>query len=129
MAPTVIAYNEVYNAIQNNVISASENEAAGVEQMKFFEVAPDLAMTQHAITIRPLCFSGKTFISLAFGLVTPPYGLCLMISCSIAGIQIIDALRDVCIMLVPMLLVLVLVIVWPQVVLLLPSLVSPDFLK
>jgi TRAP-type C4-dicarboxylate transport system substrate-binding protein len=61
MAPTVIAYNEVYNAIQNGVISAGENEAAGVESMKFFEVAPNLAMTQHAITIRPLCFSTKTF--------------------------------------------------------------------
>jgi tripartite ATP-independent transporter DctP family solute receptor len=61
MAPTVIAYNEVYNAIQNGVIAAGENEAAGVESMKFFEVAPHLSMTQHAITIRPLCFSGKTF--------------------------------------------------------------------
>ncbi|MGV3571509.1 MAG: TRAP transporter substrate-binding protein [Ramlibacter sp.] len=61
MAPTVIAYNEVYNAIQNGVISAGENEAAGVEQMKFNEVAPNLLMTQHAITIRPLCFSAKTF--------------------------------------------------------------------
>jgi tripartite ATP-independent transporter DctP family solute receptor len=61
MAPTVIAYNEVYNAIQNNVIAAGENEAAGVEAMKFYEVAPQLAMTQHAITIRPLCFSTKTF--------------------------------------------------------------------
>jgi tripartite ATP-independent transporter DctP family solute receptor len=61
MAPTVIAYNEVYNAIQNGVIAAGENEAAGVESMKFYEVAPHLAMTQHAITIRPLCFSGKTF--------------------------------------------------------------------
>ena len=48
-------------AIQNNVISAGENEAAGVETMKFFEVAPHLAMTEHAITIRPICFSGKTF--------------------------------------------------------------------
>jgi len=64
MSPTVIAYNEVYNAIQNNVISAGENEAAGVETMKFFEVAPNLAMTEHAITIRPICFSGKTFKSL-----------------------------------------------------------------
>jgi TRAP-type C4-dicarboxylate transport system substrate-binding protein len=61
MAPTVIAYNEVYNAIQNGVIAAGENEAAGVEQMKFFEVAPNLSMTEHAITIRPLAFSGKTF--------------------------------------------------------------------
>jgi len=64
MAPTVIAYNEVYNAIQNGVIAAGESEAAGVEQMKFFEVAPHLSMTQHAITIRPLCFSAKTFAKL-----------------------------------------------------------------
>jgi tripartite ATP-independent transporter DctP family solute receptor len=68
MAPTVIAYNEVYNAIQNNVISAGENEAAGVEAMKFFEVAPHLAMTQHAITIRPICFSTKTFNKLDKGM-------------------------------------------------------------
>jgi TRAP-type C4-dicarboxylate transport system substrate-binding protein len=64
MAPTVIAYNEVYNAIQNNVIAAGENEAAGVESMKFYEVAPHLAMTEHAITIRPICFSQKTFKNL-----------------------------------------------------------------
>ena len=60
MAPTVIAYNEVYNAIQNGVIQAGENEAAGVEAMKFYEVAPSILMTRHAITIRPLCFSVKT---------------------------------------------------------------------
>ena len=64
MSPSVIAYNEVYNAIQNGVIAAGENEAAGVEQMKFYEVAPQLSMTEHAITIRPLCFSSKTFNSL-----------------------------------------------------------------
>jgi tripartite ATP-independent transporter DctP family solute receptor len=61
MSPTVIAYNEIYNAIQNNVIAAGENEAAGVETMKFYEVGPNLNMTQHAITIRPICFSVKTF--------------------------------------------------------------------
>jgi len=61
MAPTVIAYNEVYNAIQNGVIQAGENEAAGVEAMKFYEVGPNLNMTEHAITIRPVCFSTKTF--------------------------------------------------------------------
>jgi tripartite ATP-independent transporter DctP family solute receptor len=61
MAPTVIAYNEVYPAIQNGVINAGENEAAGVEAMKFYEVGPNLLMTEHAITIRPIAFSGKTF--------------------------------------------------------------------
>src|ERR687893_680335 len=60
----IFAYNEIYNAIQNGVIDAGENEAAGVEQMRFFEVAPQLAMTQHAITIRPLCFSSQTFARL-----------------------------------------------------------------
>ena len=61
MSPTVIAYNEIYNAIQNGVINAGENEAAGVETMKFYEVGPNLLMTQHAITIRPIAFSGKTY--------------------------------------------------------------------
>jgi TRAP-type transport system periplasmic protein len=60
-APSVIAYSEVYNAIQTGVINGAENEAAGIEQMKFYEVGPDIALTQHAITVRPLGFSGKTF--------------------------------------------------------------------
>ena len=59
--PTVIAYNEVYNAIQTGVIQGAENEAAGLEQMKFYEVGPEISLTQHAITVRPICFSGKTF--------------------------------------------------------------------
>jgi TRAP-type C4-dicarboxylate transport system substrate-binding protein len=60
-APTVIAYDEVYNAIQTGVIQAGENESPGWSQMKWHEVAPDVSLTQHAITIRPLCFSAKTF--------------------------------------------------------------------
>jgi TRAP-type C4-dicarboxylate transport system substrate-binding protein len=64
MAPTVIAYDEVYNAMQTGVIDAAENEAAGVEQMKFYEVGPYIDLTRHAITVRPLCFSGKTLRNL-----------------------------------------------------------------
>jgi TRAP-type transport system periplasmic protein len=60
-SPTVIAYTEVYNAIQTGVIQAAENEAAGLEQMKFYEVGPNISLTRHAITVRPVCFSGKTF--------------------------------------------------------------------
>jgi len=60
-SPTVIAYNEIYNAMQTGVIAAAENEAAGTQQMKFYEVGPEICLTQHAITVRPLCFSGKTF--------------------------------------------------------------------
>jgi tripartite ATP-independent transporter DctP family solute receptor len=59
--PSVIAYNEVYNAIQTGVIQGAENEAAGLNAMKFYEVGPYISQTQHAITVRPLCFSGKTY--------------------------------------------------------------------
>ena len=60
MSPNVIAYSEVYNAIQTGVIDAAENEAAGIRQMKFYEVGPNISMTAHSITVRPLAFSGKT---------------------------------------------------------------------
>jgi TRAP-type C4-dicarboxylate transport system substrate-binding protein len=60
-SPSVIAYSEIYNAIQTGVIDAAENEASGIQQMKFYEVGPEISQTQHAITIRPICFSGKTF--------------------------------------------------------------------
>jgi tripartite ATP-independent transporter DctM subunit len=77
----------------------------------------------------PVHFAMIGIVSLAFGLVTPPYGLCLLIACSVGGISLKRALRDTMIMLVPMFLVLVLLILWPQVALFLPSLVSPEFLK
>ena len=59
--PSVIAYDEVYNAVQTGVVEGLENEAAGIEQMKFYEVAPYIVQTQHAITVRPLMFSEATF--------------------------------------------------------------------
>ena len=79
--------------------------------------------------IDPVQFAMIGIVSLAFGLVTPPYGLCLMIACSVAGMRMIDALKDTFIMLIPMFGVLVLVIVWPDFSLFLPKIVSPEFLK
>ena len=76
----------------------------------------------------PIHFAMVGIVSLAFGLVTPPYGLCLMIACHVAGIRMREALKDTFIMLLPMLGVLILVILWPGLVLFLPSLVSPEFL-
>jgi tripartite ATP-independent transporter DctM subunit len=77
----------------------------------------------------PVHFAMIGIVSLAFGLVTPPYGLCLMIACSIAGLRVADALRDTCIMLLPMLAVLALVILFPPIVLALPQMISPEFLR
>ncbi|MBK8764331.1 MAG: TRAP transporter large permease [Burkholderiaceae bacterium] len=82
-----------------------------------------------AVHMDPVHFAMIGIVSLAFGLVTPPYGLCLMIACSIAKIRMMDALKDTMIMLMPMLGVLIGVIVWPELVLFLPKLISPEYLK
>jgi tripartite ATP-independent transporter DctP family solute receptor len=60
-APSAIAYNEVYNAIQTGVIAGFENEAASIQNLKFYEVAPYLTLTRHSITVRPFVMSGKSF--------------------------------------------------------------------
>jgi tripartite ATP-independent transporter DctM subunit len=80
------------------------------------------------VGMHPIHFAIIGVISLAFGLVTPPYGLCLLISCSLGKIKVVDALADVGIILVPMLILLVLVIVFPECVLLLPRMITPQFL-
>jgi len=79
--------------------------------------------------LHPIHFAMISIVSLAFGLVTPPYGLCLMICCAIGGMRITQVLKDVCIMLLPMLAVLALLIVWPEVALFLPRVLEPDFLN
>ena len=79
--------------------------------------------------LHPVHFAMIGIVSLAFGLVTPPYGLCLMISCAIAKMRMVDVLKDTFIMLIPMLMVLLLLILWPGMALTLPELLEPDFLN
>ncbi len=91
--------------------------------------APILEPLAKAASMDPVHFAMIGIVSLAFELVTPPYGLCLLVACSVAGIRIRDAIKDTMIMLVPMLVVLGMVIVWPKVSLFLPGLISPEFLR
>jgi TRAP-type C4-dicarboxylate transport system permease large subunit len=62
------------------------------------------------VGIHPVHFAMIGIVSLAFGLVTPPYGLCLMIACHVAGLKMGAVIKDTLIMLLPMLAVLGLVI-------------------
>ena len=80
-----------------------------------------------AVEIHPVVFAIIGIVSLSFGLVTPPYGLCLLISASIAKVNVISCLRDVAIILAPMLLILVIIIIFPDLVLWLPKLLMPGF--
>lgn len=78
-----------------------------------------------AAGIDPVAFAIIGIISLAFGLVTPPYGLCLLISAAIGGMNVVKVLKDVVIILGPMLLILLLVILFPEIALWFPRLLMP----
>jgi tripartite ATP-independent transporter DctM subunit len=78
--------------------------------------------------IHPIHFSLVGIVSLAFGLVTPPYGMCLLIASRIGEQQVPKVLKDVTIILLPMLGILMLLVFFPDLVLFLPRLISPKFL-
>jgi tripartite ATP-independent transporter DctM subunit len=82
-----------------------------------------------SVNMHPIHFAIIGIVSLAFGLVTPPYGLCLLISCAVAKVPLKFALKDTLIMLVPMLLMLAAIILFPEIPLILPRLVAPELLK
>lgn len=79
--------------------------------------------------IDPVHFAMIGIVSLAFGLVTPPYGLCLLIACSVGRMRLGQVIGDVLVMLLPMFCVLALVILFPKIALFLPQLISPEFLN
>jgi len=83
-------------------------------------------VVQH-VGMHPIHFAIIGIISLAFGLVTPPYGLCLLISAAIGEVKLIKTLKDVGIILLPMLAILLLVILLPDLILALPRWLMPAF--
>lgn len=90
-------------------------------------LAPLLAPLAQSVGMHPVHFGIIGIISLAFGLVTPPYGLCLLIDVAIARTTVAAVIKDVAVILVPMLIALLLVILFPQVVLFVPKLFMPKF--
>ena len=82
-----------------------------------------------SVGMHSIHFAVIGIISLAFGLVTPPYGLCLLIACAVGEIKVIQALRDVIIILLPMLAVLLIIILLPDLILALPRWVMPKFVQ
>ena len=57
-----------------------------------------LAPLAAQVGMHPVHFAIIGVISIAYGLVTPPYGLCLMIACSVGGIKIRAAVKDTAIL-------------------------------
>lgn len=63
--PSVVAYAEVYNALQTGVVECAENESLTFTTAKWAEAGKTVALTQHSITIRPFLMSAKSFAKLS----------------------------------------------------------------
>jgi tripartite ATP-independent transporter DctM subunit len=92
-------------------------------------VGTTLEPLSRSVDMHPIQFAIVAIVSLAFGLVTPPYGMCLMVACAVAKVRLRYALKDTLIMLAPMLAVLAALIVFPEIALFLPRLLAPEFLR
>ena len=60
-------------------------------------------------------------VSLALGLTTPPYGLCLLLASKIADISVLEAFKGMIPFYIAFLIILVSTIIFPEIVLLLPN--------
>jgi tripartite ATP-independent transporter DctM subunit len=91
--------------------------------------APLLRPLAESVGIHPLHFAVVGCVALAYGLITPPYGLCLLITSEIAGINCMTPLKEVAVFLATMLFVLLLMIFIPDITLGIPKLFMPDMFK
>lgn len=64
MKPTYVAHPEIYTALQQGVIDGGENEPFFTISEGFAEAAPNLLLTAHDVTVRPLLISPHTLETL-----------------------------------------------------------------
>jgi tripartite ATP-independent transporter DctM subunit len=88
--------------------------------------APLLKPLVESVGINPVHFAIVGCIALAFGLVTPPFALCVLISCKIANIPMLQPYREIMTFFVVMMLVLVLIVFFPDIALFIPKLAMPQ---
>jgi C4-dicarboxylate transporter DctM subunit len=89
----------------------------------FMPIINSLAQLGH---IHPVHMGVLIIVSLAFGLITPPYGLILLLSSTLAGVPFTRALRQAVPLYAVFFLVITVIILFPEVVLWLPRLVIPQ---
>lgn len=61
MLPVTVAWGELYAALQSGVAEAMESSLPGYNGAKLYEVAPNLALTQHTLQINHISMSDLTW--------------------------------------------------------------------
>jgi C4-dicarboxylate transporter DctM subunit len=80
------------------------------------------------VGIHPIQLGVVIVMTMAFGLVTPPYGLCTLIACGIAKYPVGKVLVVLTYLMIVEFVVILLAVYFPEIVLFLPRLVAPQWL-
>ena len=81
------------------------------------------------VGINPYHMGIVVVLTLAIGLITPPYGLCLMIASDLAKIPMLKAMKSMIPFYIISLIVVLAAMFFPDIMLFIPRLVMPDFMK
>lgn len=81
-----------------------------------------------SLGLHPVHLGMIVCLVLGFGLVTPPYGLCLLLGCQIAGTGVKQVFRDLVILLSVVTIMLLIIIFLPQIIMFLPKLFVPKYI-
>jgi len=81
------------------------------------------------VGINPYHMGIVVVLTLAIGLITPPYGLCLLIATRLAGISVPKALKSLVPFFIISLIVVWIVVFFPKVILFIPRLAMPKFMR
>jgi len=90
--------------------------------------APIVQPAANAVGIHPVHLGVVVVMTLALGLLTPPYGLCALTACSVAGIPVTSILRLLFVMMTALVVIILLSALLPPIVLALPRLLVPAWL-
>jgi TRAP-type C4-dicarboxylate transport system permease large subunit len=85
---------------------------------------PILLPVVTSIGIDPVHFGVIMIMNLAIGLFTPPVGVCLFVSCGIAGISISESIKAFIPFFLAMILILILITYFPIIVTFFPTLLG-----
>lgn len=86
---------------------------------------PVFAPAITATGLDPVHYGVVSVVALSVGLITPPYGLCLLLAAAIAGIPVTQALRSITPFMVVLVIIVLMIVFIPGLVLWLPEVLQP----
>lgn len=88
---------------------------------------PVLLPTAKTLGINDIHLALVTVVCLAVGLITPPYGLCLLLSSAIADVPVVRAFRATFPFMMVIVLVLLFIAFFPEIALWVPKMIKPEW--